>query len=1007
MRAIPHLALLLPVAALAVAPPPYELVSRRHATVPDTSTGQGASQAPFFSADGTWLYFTSDMAGPGLEAAGGGTPDAFRRHLASGTLELLSPRLPHAAVDHLGLLLTAASTNDQFVLLEGGAVLTPGDTNSTGDVFVRDLAAGVTHLVSVNTAGDGAGNGASGDAFMSPDGRLVLFGSLATDLVSDDANNAQDVFLRDRQTGLTTLLSRGARGQTAANASPVLLANDAQTAVFACYTTNLAAPPPDTVPTDLHIWTAGGLVQVGLPRPSVGRLSRADSFPTTTAHVQSDDGRVLCFISEAYMWLGQGVTGRIPPAAWRLDLDSGQLVKLVEEAPLGAQSPGAIRFLGRLHPSADASRVALDMMVVPPAGVTGLDAVRIWDNGTLRTLDELVLTVPPGGAPAPTSLGDSVLSPDGQRLAFVSLEPGVVPGAPGGEWELYLRDLATGQTRALSAPGGVFHGGVEDPQPAFNAAGDRMAFVTTADGLAPGDANQAGDIFIADTADGSLQLVSAWPAAAGLRTPAGLSSFSQQAISSDGQRILFTSTSHDVAAGDTNGTWDGFVFDRPGGRVLLVSANTNGVPASKPATMEQLSADGRLVLFLSAAPDLAPGDTNGATDVFMRDLETGVTELLSRSPLTGRTPGGGVVGALASGNGRTVIYTTRDRNHLPGAAAGPQPYYVLHDRVSGSHALIGSSFGGTATIALSGDGATAIAARAGGTVKASAADGWIWHPFALPDTTPLGAPEIVLNEDGSMLAVATSARTLVLTNFATGRSLTVSPAGSSLSGFIDLRFTPSGRHLLARGPGLTGEPNRPWHWVAFETGETRILNERPGRPLLEMSDARMDDSGRRIVFRSVDDDLVPGDVNGVMDVFLLELETGAITLLSRRPDGRSADGFSLTPAISGDGRWVAFQSTAALVPGDGNGWPDVYLAPLDPLLPLLPLRLMGARRHADGTLRLPWRGPGGPAHRLLGAEAVEGPWLPLGGEVPAGTTAGEFTVPVDGAAKRFFKVEER
>lgn len=123
---------LLPAAALA-APPPYELVSRRAADAPERATGPGASRSPFFSADGRWLYFTSEMAGPGLEAAGAGTTDALRRDLQSCAPELLSPRPPGAPFNPLGAAVLAASTDDRWILIEGGAVLTPGDTNGASE----------------------------------------------------------------------------------------------------------------------------------------------------------------------------------------------------------------------------------------------------------------------------------------------------------------------------------------------------------------------------------------------------------------------------------------------------------------------------------------------------------------------------------------------------------------------------------------------------------------------------------------------------------------------------------------------------------------------------------------------------------------------------------------------------------------------------------------------------------------------------------------------------------
>ena len=84
----------------------------------------------------------------------------------------------------------------------------PGDTNNAADVFVRDVVNGTTLLVSASTNGS-VGNGSSKSAVLSPDGRYVAFASIASNLVPGDTNRLQDVFVRDLQTGTTTLASFG------------------------------------------------------------------------------------------------------------------------------------------------------------------------------------------------------------------------------------------------------------------------------------------------------------------------------------------------------------------------------------------------------------------------------------------------------------------------------------------------------------------------------------------------------------------------------------------------------------------------------------------------------------------------------------------------------------------------------------------------------------------------------------------------------------------------------
>ncbi len=85
-------------------------------------------------------------------------------------------------------------------------------------------------------------------------------------------------------------------------------------------------------------------------------------------------------------------------------------------------------------------------------------------------------------------------------------------------------------------------------------------------------------------------------------------------------------------------------------------------------------------------------------------------------------------------------------------------------------------------------------------------------------------------------------------------------------------------------------------------------------------------SGQTVVFTSAADNLVPGDRNGVTDVFAVEIATKAVRRISQ-PRGGDANGASQNPAISPDGRYVSFSSEASnLVRGDRNRLPDVFLA---------------------------------------------------------------------------------
>lgn len=126
--------------------------------------------------------------------------------------------------------------------------LVPGDTNNEIDVFARDLAAGTTTRVSVGPAGL-QGNNDSFIEGLSADGRYVLFTSEASNLVPDDTNDASDMFLHDRNTGTTSRVSVNTAGRQANGASFVgALSADGSTALFSSDANNLV--PDDDNDTD-------------------------------------------------------------------------------------------------------------------------------------------------------------------------------------------------------------------------------------------------------------------------------------------------------------------------------------------------------------------------------------------------------------------------------------------------------------------------------------------------------------------------------------------------------------------------------------------------------------------------------------------------------------------------------------------------------------------------------------------------------------------------------------
>jgi uncharacterized repeat protein (TIGR01451 family) len=113
-----------------------------------------------------------------------------------------------------------------------------------------------------------------------------------------------------------------------------------------------------------------------------------------------------------------------------------------------------------------------------------------------------------------------------------------------------------------------------------------------------------------------------------------------------------------------------------------------------------------------------------------------------------------------------------------------------------------------------------------------------------------------------------------------------------------------------------------------QTQQTRRVSQPPGGGLANGSSgpARITPDGRYIVFRSEASNLVPGDTNGVADIFVFDRITGSIELVSRANNGAQANGDSRDPSICGNGRYISFVSDATnLIPQPPNGHRQVYI----------------------------------------------------------------------------------
>jgi Tol biopolymer transport system component len=193
---------------------------------------------------------------------------------------------------------------------------------------------------------------------------------------------------------------------------------------------------------------------------------------------------------------------------------------------------------------------------------------------------------------------------------------------------VFVRDRLAQVTRRVSVgPGGqqAIAGGAST-FPAISAGGRFVVFDSFASNLVAGDTNDTVDVFVRDRVAQVTRRVSVGPGG----HQANEGSFSP-AISAHGRFVVFWSDASNLVAGDTNQHRDVFVRDRVEQVTGRVSVGPGGHQANERSFAPAISADGRFVAFASDASNLVAGDTNGATDVFVRDRMAQVTRRVSVS----------------------------------------------------------------------------------------------------------------------------------------------------------------------------------------------------------------------------------------------------------------------------------------------------------------------------------------------------------------------------------------
>ena len=378
-------------------------------------------------------------------------------------------------------------------------------------VFVRDRLTGTTRLVSKSSSGDQA-NDASVAPAISADGRYIAFHSFASNLVDPDTNGVKDVFVHDVVTRRTSRVSVSSSGAEAR----------------------------------------------GDGTPFFGTGSFGPSI--------SSNGRYVAFTSYANNLVPGDTNGNLE-------------------------------------------------------GKTNLDGLDVFIHDRAARETKKVSMSPTGMS---SQQGEWYswhpdISSDGKYVAFVSTQDvgGTgqhFEGVRGDVDDIFVQDLHTGATSRVSVSSSGERGDDSSARPRLSDDGRFVLFDSAASNLVAGDTNAISDVFVRDLVGRTTTRASV--SSSGELSSSGSSSW-EGSISADGRYVAFISDANGPDPGKTGGRHQLFLHDRLTNTTIQISVSAAGGRSNNGNSVPSISADGKLVAFETDASNLVPGDTNDTRDVFV------------------------------------------------------------------------------------------------------------------------------------------------------------------------------------------------------------------------------------------------------------------------------------------------------------------------------------------------------------------------------------------------------
>jgi hypothetical protein len=406
-------------------------------------------------------------------------------------------------------------------------------------------------------------------------------------------------------------------------------------------------------------------------------------------------------------------------------------------------------------------------------------------------------------------------------------------------------------------------------------------------------------------------------------------------LSADGQYLVFDSDGTKVLPGDTTKVRDVYLYDRVSGAIERISVGLNGARAIVPTNncdggtgvrcgsqRATISADGRFVSFWSNATNLVANDTNGHFDAFLYDRQTHTTSLVSKG-YNGAPANGDSRRPVVSRDGNFVAFESAASNLIaPASCPILQPCsggdknnaddVFIYDIASGNVSLVSADASGAA-----GNGASnrpSLSANGRRVVFQSEASN-------LASGDGNGKADILLRDMASGTTSIVSTGPSGQANNSS-RSPSISANGSWVSFDSDASNLVSGDTGNDSDVYLKNVDSGAVEQVSVRTGGAQATDH-PSDGVIG-SDSTVSSDGRFVAFWSSSATLVDGDTNGndcsqapCADVFVRDRAAGTTTRMTST-NGAQGDGDSFSPALSMDGRFVAFDSKATTLDPSGG-----------------------------------------------------------------------------------------